>query len=71
MINAFIHELEKQIHSNQVLYNYTHIEIFKERFQKLESLKDEFLTQYSNNNNTEFIFFTLNLRELRNKKTHL
>ncbi len=71
MINAFIHELEKQIHSNQVLYNYTHIEIFKERFQKLESLKDEFLTQYSNNNNTEFIFFTLNLRELRNKKAHI
>ena len=71
MINAFIHELEKQIHSNQVLYNHTHFEIFKERFQKLESLKDEFLTQYSNNNNTEFIFFTLNLRELRNKKTHI
>ena len=70
MNNNFIHELEKQIRSNQVLYNHTHIEIFKERFQKLESLMDEILTQHANSNNTEFVFLTLNLRELRNKKDH-
>lgn len=67
MINSFIHELEKQIHSNQVLYNHTHIKVFKERFQELESLMDEILTQYPNSDDTEFIFLTLNLRELRSK----
>jgi hypothetical protein len=68
MINTIIDQLEKQIYSNKVLYNHTHIEIFKERFQELESLMNEILNQHVNSHNEEFIFLTFNLRELRNKK---
>ena len=71
MINTFIHELEKQIHSNQVLYNRTHVEIFKERAEKLKSLMSEVMSQYITSNNEEFIFLSLNLGELRNKKDHI
>ena len=44
MIKTFIHEIDKQISSNQELYDQTNFEIFKERLQKLESLKSEILT---------------------------
>ena len=44
MIKSFIHELDKQIASNQELYDQTQFEIFKERLLKLESLKSEILT---------------------------
>lgn len=43
MIKTFIHEIDKQISSNQELYEQTNFEIFKERLQKLESLKSEIL----------------------------
>lgn len=71
MIEVFISEIEKQIASNQTLYNHTNSEIFKERLQKLESLMGEILIQYANSNNMEFIFLTFNLRELRNKEDHM
>jgi len=44
MITNFIREIDKQIISNQELYNQTNLEIFKERLEKLESLKSEILT---------------------------
>ena len=44
MIQTFIHEIDKQISSNQELYDQTNFKIFKERLQKLESLKSEILT---------------------------
>jgi len=44
MIKTFIHEIDKQISTNQELYVQTNFEIFKERLQKLESLKGEILT---------------------------
>lgn len=44
MIKTFIHEIEKQISSNQDLFDQTNIEIFKERLQKLVTLKSEILT---------------------------
>jgi len=44
MIKTFIHEIDKQISSNQELYDQTNFQIFKERIQKLESLKSEILT---------------------------
>ena len=47
MIKVFIHEIEKQIASNRTLYNQTNFEIFNERLQKLESLMDEIITQYT------------------------
>ena len=71
MIKTFIPEIEKQIASNQELYKQTNFEIFKERMQKLESLKGEILTQYENSYNKEIIFLKFNLRELRNKKVHI
>ncbi len=44
MIKTFIREIDKQIASNQELYDQTNLEIFKERIQKLASLKGEILT---------------------------
>ncbi|MFX1281898.1 MAG: hypothetical protein ACFFA3_21295 [Promethearchaeota archaeon] len=68
MIQTFIHELEKQISSNQELYEQTNLKIFKERSQKLETLMSEILTHYDTSHNEEFIYLTFNLRELPNKK---
>ena len=44
MIKTFIHEIEKQISSNQDLFDRTNIEIFKKRLHKLVTLKSEILT---------------------------
>jgi len=44
MIKTFIHEIDKQITFNHELYHQTNFEIFKERLQKLKSLKNEILT---------------------------
>jgi len=64
MIKTFIHEIDKQIASNQELYDQTNLEIFEERIQKLESLKSEFLTcmqdrEYSAN----YLISFLNIRK--------
>jgi iron-sulfur cluster repair protein YtfE (RIC family) len=43
MIKSFICEIDKQISSNIELYNQTHFDVFRERFQKLIALKKKIL----------------------------
>ena len=55
-MKTFLHEIDKQIAFNQELYNQTNFEIFKERLQKLKSLKSEILTKEEDHEYSSTIF---------------
>ena len=59
MIKSFIHEIDKQIASTMELYKQTHFEIFRERLQKLRSLKKEILTEMKDSETTPVKFVSL------------